>query len=195
LNIIEELQSPIFYIAFIVSFGVAMLLVTWVHYITISLDKQYSWLLFPVQRSFRQVVSGVIVPLFIDFALLSIYFYFLGSNIFENVFIKHDFPVIVCFVLLLNAYYLSFYLYKVGKSKQQTPIQVENIDYNMVHVVDRDWNGNEMTKQLIVENELEKVTDSGIPMLNEHLDTEPNNQNTFIIDHNGVVAKGGFLTF
>lgn len=112
-NILNELRTSIFYITFTVSFVVTFLMTKWVHYFMIVLDKLYGWYDVPVKRISWEVLLGVIGPLLIDFVLLSIYFYFLGSNIFENGFIRHDFPVIVCFVLLLNTCYAVIYFYKV----------------------------------------------------------------------------------
>lgn len=119
LDIIGSLQMPAFYGVFTVSFTVALLLVSIVHYVTIWFDEIYDWLNFPFRRFVAQLVCGVLLPLLVDFVILSIYFYFVGSNIFENGFIRHDFPVIVCFIVILNMFYTAFYMYQLMKTKER----------------------------------------------------------------------------
>jgi len=116
------IKSPIFYIAFIVSFFITLLMVKWVHYISKSLDKYNDWFSYPTKRTLKQILLGVLVPLLIDFSLLSAYFYFLGTNIFENGFFRHDFPVIVLFMFILNSYYALLYIYKINKTSQESSV-------------------------------------------------------------------------
>ncbi len=108
-DIVGALKTPFFYIAFAVTFIVALVLVKWIHYTTLSLDKYNGWFVNPTKRLIKQVIIGIVIPLVFDFALLSIYFYFLGTNIFENGFIRYDFPVIICFIIMLNLFYAIIY--------------------------------------------------------------------------------------
>src|SRR5690606_28138907 len=42
---------------------------------------------------------------------LSIYFYFLDTNIFDSGFMRNDFALVVCFILLINFYYITVSLF------------------------------------------------------------------------------------
>lgn len=119
-DIIGELKNPVFYIAFTVSFAIALLMVTWVHFVTTSLDVRFDWYTAFKARLFRQIVFGILVPLVFDFTLMSIYFYFMGTSIFDNGFIRYDFPMIACFILLLNFYYVVHFLLAAHKIQNQS---------------------------------------------------------------------------
>jgi len=114
-DFIGELKNPVFYIAFTVSFAIALLLVTWVHFVTTSLDARFDWHMAPKARLFRQFVFGILVPLVFDFTLMSVYFYFMGTSIFDNGFMRYDFPMIICFVVMLNLYYTIYYFFLASK--------------------------------------------------------------------------------
>ncbi|MBA5793507.1 hypothetical protein H1R17_09605 [Flavobacterium sp. xlx-214] len=105
-NLLHSLQDPNFYIAFTVSFLEALLLVNVIDYIHHWLDKKYDWAQESLKRSIAQFTFGVVFPLMIDFILISVYFYFLNTNIFDSGFLRHDFPVIVLFVVVINMYYI-----------------------------------------------------------------------------------------
>lgn len=110
-NLLESLQTPIFYIALTVSFLVALLMVNIIDYAHRWLEERHDWLQESFKRSVAQFVLCVLLPLLVDFGLLSIYFYLLGTNIFESGFLKHDFPVIVLFILVVNFYYITVSLF------------------------------------------------------------------------------------
>lgn len=156
---IKVFASPLFYVAFTVSWVIAVLMVEWVNYVTKSLDKYNNWFSFPVKRMRKQLIFGIFVPLLIDFCLISIYFYFLGTNIFENGFIKHDFPVIVLFVFILNFFYATFYLYKYGNQKSKSNFTENKMDYSVVDMSDAINDG--AVSNVIAEEELKNVEDHG----------------------------------
>ncbi|MCY1662574.1 LytTR family transcriptional regulator DNA-binding domain-containing protein [Chryseobacterium sp. SL1] len=99
-----------FYVAVTVSFIIALLLVYYVHSVTIWLDKILDWRNSPVKRSTLQLVLGVITPTFLDIFFISIYFSIIGQNILENGFFLIDLPIIISFLIILNLYYLIHYL-------------------------------------------------------------------------------------
>lgn len=125
INLLESLQEPVFYIAFSVSFLVALLMINLIDYAHKWLDSRHDWVLETARRSVAQVTLCIALPLLIDFVLLSVYFYFLGTNIFDNGFLKHDFPLIVCFVLLINMYYIIKSLFE-EKVYQAYPGKTDN---------------------------------------------------------------------
>lgn len=108
--ILTALTSLSFYIALTVSFSIALLLVYYVHKITIVLDEHVGWRSDPVKRSILQFIIGIIIPSFIDIIFVWIYFTALGKNIMEIGFFLIDFPIIIAFLTILNLYYLIHYL-------------------------------------------------------------------------------------
>jgi hypothetical protein len=109
-DIYRALTSPSFYIALIVSLGIGLLLVYYIHRVTVWLDGRCEWRTMPVERSILQFSTGVAAPAVIDLILISIYFQAIGQNIMENDFLLIDYPIIVCLIIFFNIYYLIHYL-------------------------------------------------------------------------------------
>lgn len=110
INLFRAMHTLDFYISFSASFAGALLIISCVHYASVRMDRSYDWLKKPVTRTVFQVPLGVIVPAFIDFLLMSVFFNLLGRDIFKSGFMLVDFPVIVCLIVMLNLYYLIHYL-------------------------------------------------------------------------------------
>jgi hypothetical protein len=110
IDLLRAITSPTFYIAVVVSFIISLLLVTTVHVVTIWLDKRCSWRERPFERAGLQLIFAILIPAMIDLLLVSVYFEALGESMVENGFLLIDFPVIVCFIIFLNLYYLIHYL-------------------------------------------------------------------------------------
>lgn len=183
-DFIGELQNPVFYIAFTVSFAIALLLVTWVHFVTTSLDARFDWHAAFTARLFRQFIFGVLVPLVFDFTLMSVYFYFMGTSIFDNGFIRHDFPVIVCFILLLNFYYMALYLYKYQKIKDERPVSSNSTEFSIVDVN----NGvSEVAEAEFLEEDLIDG-DQDIPVIPSSQNESSIHGESLIIKHDGLFA-------
>lgn len=107
---IVALYSPMFYVGFLVSFLLIQMLLNAVHYITIELDNQYEWLLFPVRRGFLQIIQCYILPLSVYIILMGAYFYFIAEcDIFESGFITYGLPAILFCMLIFNLYYVFIY--------------------------------------------------------------------------------------
>lgn len=113
---------PSFYVALVVSFTVAMLLVYIIHRGTIWLDRYYSWRDKPLERTSLQIGVGLFLPALTDLVLISIHLAFRGENIFDTGFLQIDFPVIFIFLILVNLYYVIHDLYITGKSSESHPM-------------------------------------------------------------------------
>lgn len=99
-----------FYMAFIVSVSISLLLVYLVHRITKKLDQLCDWRTRPYERSILQFSLGVILVSYIDYLLIGAYFRATGQDIYSLEFFRVDFPVIVFLIFTLNTYYLVYYL-------------------------------------------------------------------------------------
>lgn len=147
----RAVTSPKFYLALAVSFAVTILLVKIVHYMTLWLDHHVPWRNMTKERIMFQVLLCFVLPLLIDFVILSVYFYLGGTTIFESGFISHDLPLIACFVLLINFYYITLFLYHTHYEDKGDDLLVRgsevsrfaddtdendlyNIDHNGLHV-------------------------------------------------------------
>lgn len=109
-DLFNLVKTKIFYIAFTVSFGIAVILIYWVHYITRYLDNRFIWTKYPVRRVLLQLLLGIVTPIVIDLGIISAYFHFiLGTNIIQSGFLANDFPIICCFLLIVNLYYMMLF--------------------------------------------------------------------------------------
>jgi len=134
-NILEAATSPGFYIAFAVSASVALLLVYVVHTTDRYLNKKYDWRTATFERAMLQVLLGVITPALIDLVLLYVYFNILGQNIIDNGFLLIDYPIIICFILILNLYYLIYYFF-TSETESTFLFNYEGHDYINVEIKD-----------------------------------------------------------
>lgn len=112
LDIIGSFGMPEFYPVLILSTVISSLMIETVHYVTLLLDKRDPWIDQWPERAVLQLCLGILVPLGFDLFVFSVYFQFLDQDITKNGFFFTDFPIIVCFILLLNCYYiLHFFIW------------------------------------------------------------------------------------
>ena len=102
----KSLHEPMLYISLVTSFLIALLMVNMIDFTNNWLDERYEWTSEPVKRSLLHFMLCVLLPLTVDFVLMSIYFYQMDTNVFDNGFLRQDFPVIVLFVVIINMYYI-----------------------------------------------------------------------------------------
>ena len=102
------IQLRAFYIALIVSFIIAFLLVYAVHRITCWLDTRYDWRERLFERILLQSCLGIVGPALID--LIAVLFFLKAKGMDPINYLLVDYPVIVCFLVFLNVYYLIHYL-------------------------------------------------------------------------------------
>jgi len=101
--------SPGFYLVLAISFSAALLLVEFVHFMTVKLDGRFGWRSMFPERLFLQVIYCILVPASVDLLLFSIYFNALGQSIFENGFFHIDLPVVTGMLIVLSFYYCLRY--------------------------------------------------------------------------------------
>lgn len=107
---VMALTTMDFYVAFIVSVSISLLLVYLVHRITKKLDQLCDWRTRPYERSILQFSLGVVLVSYIDYLLIGAYFRATGQDIYSLEFFRVDFPVVVFLIFTLNTYYLVYYL-------------------------------------------------------------------------------------
>lgn len=117
------LISPRFYLAFAVSFAVALFIVSIVHHSWIWLDIRYSWTEKTLKRIGLQIALGLALPLTVDLLCMTLYFGVIGQSILDNGFLDFDFLYVGCLVVALNIYY-GFYHYYLSL---QNPTEEQNL--------------------------------------------------------------------
>jgi len=112
---------PAYYLAMAVSFAIAFILVSHIHFITVFLDKRVSWET-PVRRGLFQFLLGLLLPAIGAFFMAALYFAANGKNIHEVGYLRFDFPIIVALLFLLNIYYYQkYYIWKLRNLRAQPP--------------------------------------------------------------------------
>lgn len=105
------LKYPSFYLVVGLSFLVALLLTSCVHYSTIQLDKRFDWRRMPYRRAGLQLLLGILLPVILAYYIMMLYFRFVdGRDIHDSQYMLIDFPHMVYFIIILNLYYVIHYL-------------------------------------------------------------------------------------
>lgn len=101
-----------YYRAMFFSFIIAFLLVNFVYWVTLRLDKDCDWKQHTIRRPLLQLCFAFFLPSVLAFLLAFTYFRLFGYDIWHTWYLRYDYPVIVLMLLLLNVYYLAFYFYR-----------------------------------------------------------------------------------
>ncbi len=107
----QILLTPIYYVAMAASITIAFILITFVRWVYIRLDRKFDWVIRPVERTGLQILLGMIAPGILAFILAFIYFSLRGMNILKTLYLRFDYPIILLLILFLNLYYLAYYFY------------------------------------------------------------------------------------
>lgn len=109
--IFELMMLKEFYLALVVSFLIAFILINLVYLVTVRLDRQYRWETETIQRLLLQVLLAFIAPAILAFLFAWTYLSAYGINILKTSYVTHDYQFILMMLLLLNAYYLGHYFF------------------------------------------------------------------------------------
>lgn len=112
-TLLEFLQLPFFYDSLWGSLFITLVISEYIYICTKWLDFRYSWLGAFKKRIGIQFLICVIVPAALDYFLAGHYFGYHDKAVNMVEYLTYDFTVVVCFILLLNSYYLIVYLFKV----------------------------------------------------------------------------------
>ncbi len=118
----ELLHNPMYYLALIVSFIIALCVTGLVHVATKRLDKKYSWWDNPTVRSVFQFSFGFLPSAAAAAVLAWIYFTVMGVDIVKVGYFRMDYPAIVLMLFTFNMYYMIHYLVVTGRKRQELAI-------------------------------------------------------------------------
>lgn len=108
----EAILNPVYYKAMLGSLLIAFPVVEYTAFVSRRLDRKVSWIQNPLQRGLFQTFFGVILTSVITFLLASLYFYARGVNIFDTLYLRIDFPLVVCLLLVMNLLFALQSLYR-----------------------------------------------------------------------------------
>lgn len=120
----RALGSSGFYLSLAISFAAGLILVEFVHSITVKLDKKYGWRTMFTERLIAQALLAVLIPTAIDFLFFSVYFRILGQCVYENGFFHIDLPAVTGFLTLLSFYYCLRYWMLTDKRNVQEQLEL-----------------------------------------------------------------------
>lgn len=123
----QALMNPVYYRAMLGSTLIALPVVEYAGYVSRKLDKKYDWLHAPLERSFFQLLFGVVLTSIIAFLLASAYFSVNGINIFDTLYLRFDFPVVVILILLMNVFFVLQYFYRYAHSRLHSTVPVASL--------------------------------------------------------------------
>lgn len=121
------------------SFIIAFVLVSIVYLCTCWLDFRFHWTTKTLARAGLQTVLGLVLPAVIAFLLADVYFRLYHISIFQTIYLKFDYPVVVLMLLLLNVYYVAFYFFrqwqlsiKIKSDNAPSPVKTVTTDVYIV---------------------------------------------------------------
>lgn len=105
----QMLQQSGFYIAWLVSFLVTLILIVIVFLITLWLDLKRPWYRNYNQRLLYQSLWGLLIPTIFSFIIIAFYFYWYSINIFKTIWFEAYLPQIVLLLVIFNAILLFYW--------------------------------------------------------------------------------------
>ncbi|WP_199117795.1 LytTR family DNA-binding domain-containing protein [Pedobacter sp. ASV28] len=89
------------------SFVIATLLVNYIHWVTVRLDKRFDWHADTLNRLLWQLLIGFFAPALFAFLLAAFFFGIFGKNILETTYLQQDYTLVVTMLLTMNLYYFG----------------------------------------------------------------------------------------
>lgn len=130
---------PHYYTALFGSFVITLIVSEYIYICTKLLDFNYPWLKQWYRRVALQTAVCIFGPIVLVYFAAGYYFKINGVEIDQTNYLKYDIIVVVCFILLLNSYYLINYLLKVKFEKKKQRISnrhdQHSSDVNQIAIV------------------------------------------------------------
>ncbi|RZM25259.1 MAG: LytTR family transcriptional regulator [Pedobacter sp.] len=106
-TLIQRVQNPYYWIAFGYTLAVCYAFAYIISRLSARLDKKQQEL---TKRIIHQTITGVLLPLIGVTALATIYYAAFGENIIKRGYLQNELPIVLLFLLAVNAYHLTRYL-------------------------------------------------------------------------------------
>lgn len=118
-SLFELLTMPLFYLGFLVSLAIALVLISYIYWVTVQLDRRYPWEQQALVRTLLQLLLGLLVPALLDFFQAWLFMRSYDVNILETTYVSHDFQYILLMLAIINIYYFGFYFYLRWRQAEQ----------------------------------------------------------------------------
>ncbi|MBE9598677.1 LytTR family DNA-binding domain-containing protein [Pedobacter sp. MC2016-24] len=132
ISLFEAVLTQIYYVAMTGSILIAFLLISFVRWVYLKLDRKFDWRAKPLERAALQVLLGWVAPGLLAFLLAYVYFAIRGLRILKTYYLRFDYPIILVLLLLLNLYYLAYYFFAQMKIAERavanTPVVTTESD-------------------------------------------------------------------
>ncbi|OKS85698.1 LytTR family DNA-binding domain-containing protein [Mucilaginibacter polytrichastri] len=122
----EAVFTGSYWIGMAGSFVIAILLTTYIHFVTVRLDKKLDWKHHAILRLLWQSVFGFFVPAFGAFLLAAGFFAIYNINILKTTYLSEDYTIILLMLLVLNVYYFGINSYLLRDSREPDITTGEN---------------------------------------------------------------------
>ncbi|MBX7243261.1 MAG: LytTR family transcriptional regulator DNA-binding domain-containing protein [Bacteroidia bacterium] len=113
----QLLQIPSFYSDLLFAGGMTFLVGQYLKWISLRLDKHFSWVTGFKQRLIRQALWGVFIPLLFAIAMEVIYLYLIQIPLHSSSIIHLELPLGFILLLLFNLFYMVNYLFYYQKTE------------------------------------------------------------------------------
>lgn len=107
---LELLTKKGYLLGMLFSIVMAFIIVTYIHYLVKALDRRYDWQRNPVERLLLQTCLGFILPALVDFLCAWPFINQGNVHILKSSFVTYDFQFVLMMLLILNLYYIGYYL-------------------------------------------------------------------------------------
>jgi len=111
ITFLEAILSQEYYMAMAGSFPIALLLTTYVSYVSRKLDRRWCWIKQSLHRALAQAIFGVLLTGFAAFILAFVYFRIRGVDILDTHYLRLDFPVVLLLIFVLNTLVIFRFFY------------------------------------------------------------------------------------
>ncbi len=95
-----------FYLAFVISFAVCYLILFIIHCANLRLDRKFPWRPKWLNRLFRQITDGILLPALVDLVLISLYYVITGKADKIGEYIYYEYRRVVHFICAINLIYI-----------------------------------------------------------------------------------------
>jgi len=150
ISLFEAMLTQIYYVAMSGSILIAFLLINFVRWVYLKLDRRFDWRAKPVERASLQVLLGLVAPGLLAFLLAYAYFAIRGLRILKTYYLRFDYPIILVLLLLLNLYYLAYYFFAQLKITERAVVNTPLITSESEEPVQQTFMVNQGAKSIPV---------------------------------------------
>ncbi|WP_461791378.1 LytTR family DNA-binding domain-containing protein [Pedobacter sp.] len=121
----KALVSPLFYISFLLSFIIALLMLFYIDMLSTNLSKRYPFAKNKLFHLIWHLILGVTAPTIANLILMMGFYTLSGRNLLDTYYINDDLPIVFFYLLFINGFYFVWNILKPFIKGHQTPDTTE----------------------------------------------------------------------